>query len=88
MLRLLGERVRASTAHSPVNSGKERKKGKKIVPIVSIVFKTSASKRRRARKQGAMEGSRMLRLVGWLLGWPLLGQAAWLLLGVGAAWKF
>ena len=42
MLRLVGEGG-AIYSPSPVNSGKVRKQGKNIVPIVSIVFKTSAS---------------------------------------------
>ena len=41
MLRLVGEGG-AIYSPSPVNSGKVRKQGKNIVPIVSIVFKTSA----------------------------------------------
>ena len=46
MLRLVGEGG-AIYSQSPVNSGKVRKQGKNIVPIVSIVFKTSASKERK-----------------------------------------
>ena len=42
MLRLV-EEGGAIYSQSPVNSGKVRKQGKNIVPIVSIVFKTSAS---------------------------------------------
>ena len=41
MLRLV-EGGAAIYSQSPVNSGKVRKQGKNIVPIVSIVFKTSA----------------------------------------------
>ena len=46
MLRLV-EEGGAIYSQSPVNSGKVRKHGKNIVPIVSIVFKTSASKERK-----------------------------------------
>ena len=40
---------------SPVNSGKVRKQGKNIVPIVSIVFKTSASEEHRKEKRIVVE---------------------------------
>ena len=46
MLRLV-EGGAAIYSPSPVNSGKVRKQGKNIVPIVSIVFKTSASEERK-----------------------------------------